>query len=269
MPIRAATHVVLNHVRDRLQMEVSAAAGNRVLSPTDEHALPDGIAKDAAIEARGAAPPGADLTTDAVTSAAAAKIAALLGQVNQPAGPGAAAVSRSEVRALAAIHPDAGRRVAHAYELITGKHIDVGGAVPQPAPIDVRSALHELNSGIARLVVQCAGGNTVLSAAERAAMPAGLLHDAAAAEAAAGGLVMTMAVMGRIAATIEPHLVQAGIDMATYSGSDRAVPYLQANLERLVAIHPEAAGLFADALAFILVQRPDVPGLPPQRFGRT
>jgi hypothetical protein len=128
--IRASKSDVLSHVHGDLLAEAEAAAGaNRVLSKAEQAAMPEGLLKKAAGWVREDGGPGTRVDVDAMVFKAARRMATLLGRVNQRSGAGAEAVSQREVHALAAQDGEAGARVARAYELITGKHIDLTPSV--------------------------------------------------------------------------------------------------------------------------------------------
>lgn len=126
MPTIARTPDVLSLVRAAVTVDAQAAANhNEFISKTEQAAMSAGLLKDTADEMRAAG--HSHVTATSVTELVTAKIAAVLGQVNQPSGSGATSVSQAEVRAAAALSPESGVRLARAYELITGRHIDVAG----------------------------------------------------------------------------------------------------------------------------------------------
>ncbi|MCC7111131.1 MAG: hypothetical protein IT382_17690, partial [Deltaproteobacteria bacterium] len=129
MTVRATTLDVLTRTRDALRAEAQAAAGNALLSKAEQDALAPSLLKDAAVAVRAQLGSGARLEVDAVVLEASRQLEALLGGVNTR---GPSAVSQAEVRALHSVNADAGLRVARAYELITGKHLDLptSGTVP-------------------------------------------------------------------------------------------------------------------------------------------
>jgi hypothetical protein len=132
--IRAPLSTVLSTVRQQLETEAKEAAKNNLLSKSEQATLADGVLKEAAETIRQEGGSGARVDTDVLVEKATSRMEALIGSVNQPSGSGAVFVSQAEVKALASAHPDAGVRVARAYELITGKKIDLGGAPPVVTP---------------------------------------------------------------------------------------------------------------------------------------
>ena len=153
MPIRASRSDVLSHVHADLLAEAEAAAGgNGVLSKAEQAAMPDGLLKKAAGWVREDGGAGTRVDVDAMVGKATRRMATLLGRVNQRSGAGAETISQREVQALHANDSEAGLRVARAYELITGKHIDF-----TPAPVD-SSDLTQLRDQLADLRRQAGGG---------------------------------------------------------------------------------------------------------------
>lgn len=128
MTVRATTTEVLTRVRAALDADARTAAGNAQLSKTEQMALAPGVLRDAAVAVRGRA---GRVNVDELVLEADHLLTALLGGVNVR---GPSAVSQEEVRALHAVNADAGARVAHAYELLTGKHIDLPGITTTPVP---------------------------------------------------------------------------------------------------------------------------------------
>ncbi len=128
MPVRAATLEVLTRARAALDADARAAAGNNQLSKSEQEALAPGVLQDAAIAVRAR---DGRVSVASLVIEADQRLTALLGGVNTR---GPSAVSQDEVRALHGAHADAGVRVARAYELITGKHIDLPGLVATPVP---------------------------------------------------------------------------------------------------------------------------------------
>ncbi len=131
MATLATTTDVLSKVRQALAQDASAAAGNTVVSRPEQKNLPDLLMQTAADELRLAYGPGARVYVDALVTQAETKIANLLRLVNFT-GPGV--VAKKEVQQLAQLDQDAGRRVAKAYELITGRAIDLSGVAPIANP---------------------------------------------------------------------------------------------------------------------------------------
>lgn len=183
MSIRATTLDVLTRTRDALRAEAQAAAGNALLSKVEQDALAPSLLKDAAVAVRAQLGSGARVEVDAVVQEASRQLETLLGGVNTR---GPSAVSQAEVRALHSVNADAGLRVARAYELITGKHIDLptSGTTPlppTPPPASGPLALSNLrftpfgNAGMEVL----ASGNT-LTLKGRAWLPATLELDVGA-----------------------------------------------------------------------------------------
>lgn len=126
MPTIARTPDVLSLVRAAVAVDAQAAANhNAFISKTEQAAMSAGLLKDTADEMRAAG--HSHVTATDLSERVTSKIAAVLGQVNQPSGSGATSVSQAEVRAAAALSPETGVRLARAYELITGRHIDVAG----------------------------------------------------------------------------------------------------------------------------------------------
>jgi hypothetical protein len=133
--IRAKTTDVLAQVTATLRQEAAAAAGtNDLVSRDEQRALAPDL-QAAANDVRTAGGPGSRVAVDALVAEASSKVAALLGQVNQPSGSGAALVSADEVRALAALDPAAGARVARGYELITGRRVELPVGGPGAPPV--------------------------------------------------------------------------------------------------------------------------------------
>jgi hypothetical protein len=125
MPIRAYKNDVLSSVHAELRAEAEVAAGsNGILSRAEQAAMPDGLLKKAAGWVREDGGAGTRVEVDAMVAKATRRMATLLGRVNQRSGAGADTVSQREVQALHAMDNEAGARVARAYELITGKHIE-------------------------------------------------------------------------------------------------------------------------------------------------
>jgi hypothetical protein len=137
MSVRASTAVVLDKVDRRLLRDARKVAGeNTLISRTEQAGLSDDLLKKAAENLRVRGGRGARVTVDALVGEASSQVRALLGQVNQGSGVGASLVSEREVRAVAALNQDAGRRVARAYELITGKRIVIApSALPAATPL--------------------------------------------------------------------------------------------------------------------------------------
>ncbi|MCK6545843.1 hypothetical protein L6R52_08240 [Myxococcota bacterium] len=132
MPIRAPKNEILSAVQAALRAEAEAAAGgNGVLSRAEQAAMPDGLLEEAARKVREERGPGARVDVDAMAAKATRRTAALLGRVNQRSGAGAASISQREIQALHGIDAEAGVRVARAYELLTGKPVELG---PRSAP---------------------------------------------------------------------------------------------------------------------------------------
>jgi hypothetical protein len=274
LPVRVPVTSVLQSVRQQLAQEAAAAAGNALLSRTEQDQLGEGVLKEAAEALRTEGGPGTRVSTEALVDKALDRVAALLGGVNQGSGPGAFIVSQAEVQTLATTHRDAGVRVARAYELITGKKIDLPGSagpapvdpvLPAPAPApgavlgETGPIVAAFDTLLGLVAAPYAGANGVFSQAERRAVPPGVLRDALDATTAAvrvrdaGELVRT---------ALEPLLVAAGIDARAV---DPSAPFLRGALEALLAVHPEAAGLFADAVWMARGARPDLAGLPATR----
>ncbi len=133
MTVRATTLDVLTRTRDALRAEAQAAAGNALLSQLEQNGLAPGLLLDAAVAVRTQGGSGARVEVDALAVEASRQLEALLGAVNTS---GPSAVSQAEVRALHGANADAGTRVARAYELITGRHIDLPtSGVPTPPPV--------------------------------------------------------------------------------------------------------------------------------------
>lgn len=132
MTVRATTLDVISRARDALRADAQAAAGNALLSQSEQGGLAPGLLLDAAVAVRTQGGSGARVEVDALVMEASRQLEALLGTVNTS---GPSAVSQAEVRALHRANADAGMRVARAYELITGRHIDLptsGGPTPPP-----------------------------------------------------------------------------------------------------------------------------------------
>ncbi len=124
--VRSATADILIRVNRRLAFDARSAAGsNNLVSRPEQDRLPDALMKNAADDLRAKGGRGARVEVDALVGEASGQIEALLRQVNQRSGTGASWVSAPEVRALLALNRDAGKRVARAYELITGKRITI------------------------------------------------------------------------------------------------------------------------------------------------
>lgn len=143
--VRAKPSAALETVRNALTDQARQAAGsNTLISRAEQERMPDGLLKDAAAQVR-AAHPGAAPTTAAVVDAAAQQVAQLMDGVNLK---GKGTLSKQEVLALARQNLEAGEQVARAYELITGRPVDVGGVSGIPSsslaagvPADWRAAL--------------------------------------------------------------------------------------------------------------------------------
>ena len=140
--IAAKTTDVLARVKAALIEEARVAAGTGgTISKAEEGALDAGLIKDSAAKLRAAHLP---VTALAVAADAAAGVAELLARVDTR---GTGTLSKSEVLRLAAQDNPAGPHVVRAYELITGKHIDLPanpvspGALANRLPADWRAAL--------------------------------------------------------------------------------------------------------------------------------
>lgn len=132
--IRAATTDLLARVNTQLGADAARAAGsNDLVSHAEQRTFGAGVLQAAADEVRAAGGPGTRVVVDVLVQTAASKVASLLAQVNQPSGSGAGVVSMDEVRGLAALDADAGLRVARAYELITGRQVDLPSSTRPPS----------------------------------------------------------------------------------------------------------------------------------------
>lgn len=181
MTIRATTAEVLTRTRDALRAEAQTAAGNALLSKSEQDALAPSLLKDAAMAVRAQGGSGARVEVDALVLEASRQLEALLGSVNTR-GPGA--VSQAEVRALHSANADAGLRVARAYELITGKHLDLptSGTTPvppTPPPAGGPLALSNLSftSGPGSAGMEALASGNTLTLKGRASLPATLELD--------------------------------------------------------------------------------------------
>jgi hypothetical protein len=274
--IRAPLSTVLSTVRAEIEKEAKEAAGaNTLLSKNEQGQLKDSITKTTADDIRAAGGPGTTVTVDKLVDAASSKMAALIGSVNQASGSGAASVSQAEVKALAAANPDAGVRVARAYELITGKSVSLDGIIPLPVPNDAVGELNAIHGAVVDFVKKelkkAAGTNDLLNATERASLPSGHLRDAAFATPPPRSVENVAAHLFNL---IDPILADSGVDIVNLGRLDAAgtalmnVPFSRDSFFPLVAHDPEIAGLFADGVLATTGVRPDnIPGLPAPRFG--
>ena len=232
--IRASLNTILQTVRQELARDAAHAAGNGLLSKDEQRSLGGGVLAEAAEELRAAAAPGARVTTDALVETASERIATLLGAVNQPSGTGASAVSQAEVRALVARHADAGQRVARAYELITGKRVDIPSSTGIVPPPPGQPALSHVMAAVAQSVEATlqtfdTNGSNTLTLLEIDAR-SGLLADVARQTP---GTPTIAAVTNHVMTRLTTSLSVAGI-----SG---AVPFGVAELTRFVESAAPAA----------------------------
>jgi hypothetical protein len=273
--IRAPLSTVLAHLRTEIEQEAKEAAGtNTILSKVEQKTLKDSLTKSAADEIRASGGPGTTVTVDALVERASSKMEALIGTVNQASGPGASAVSQAEVKALAAANPDAGVRVARAYELITGKKVNLEGIVPLPVPHDAIGELNAVRDAVkdyfARALQVAAGSNAILSATERASLPSGHLRDAAFATPSPRTVAKVTA---HLMSVVDQVLMQSGVDIANLGKPNASgtglidVPLSRDRFFHLVGNDPEIAGLLADGVLATTGTRPEnISGLPPVRF---
>jgi len=273
--VRAPLTTVLAKLRSEIEEEAKEAAGSSTtISKSEQHTLKDSVTKTIADEIRATGGPGTTVTVDALVDAASTKMAALIGTVNQAAGSGASTVSQAEVKALAAANPDAGVRVARAYELITGKKVDLEGIVPLPVPSDMVGELNAVRDAVKDFVVreleQAAGSNDVLSATERASLPSGHLRDAAFATSSPRTVAKVAA---HFMGVVDDVLAASGIDIANLGRPNASgtglldFPLSRDQFFALVGNDPEIAGLLADGVLATTGARPEnIPGLPGPRF---
>jgi len=139
--IRAKTVDILAQVRTQLNADAQTAAGNALLSKTEQNGLVDGdVLKEVAPDVR---TQDGSVHVGPLVDAASARIQTLLGGVNTTTPD---YVSKTEVKKLAGVDFGAATRVAKAFELITGKAIDLVPA--KPAKPGSQSALPLANLAI-------------------------------------------------------------------------------------------------------------------------
>jgi hypothetical protein len=269
--IRAPLSTVLSTVRQQLETEAKEAAKNNLLSKSEQATLADGVLKEAAETIRQEGGSGARVDTDVLVEKATSRMEALIGSVNQPSGSGAVFVSQAEVKALASTHLDAGVRVARAYELITGKKIDLGTTTPvvTPDPVvpvdpvtpppttsgtfDLRALMGALRTRIVDEVKAHAGANQVLSQAELAAMPSGFAREAALATS---GTRTPSSVADTFEVTVRATLAASGFDTAALTASaSGAVPFGPRELLKLAG-NAQLSALVVDTLTAMNGERP-------------
>lgn len=277
--VRASVSSVLAQLRAELEAEARRAAGsNSLISRAEEQQLGDSVTREAAAEVRAAGGAGSTVTVDALVDAAEARLRAFIDGVNQTSGAGAATLSQAEIQAVAATHPEAGQRLARAYELLTGKAVPLPAVVPPPAPV-ADAALGDVSVlfGHAWELVKSqlrgvSGDNELLSASERANLEPEFLRTAVNAAPPPRNVVgLANHVMNEV---VRPRLAEVGIgvehlDEVDASGNPVAIPISPDAMRRLIEQSPGVAGLLADALVAIGAPRPDLPGLPRRRFGVT
>jgi len=129
--ITAKTSDVITKVRSELTKQArKAAGGDTSISKKDEKKMEPGLLREVVAEQRSEAP-GRSVKAAQVAEAAATRVEELLAEVNQR---GPTSVSQSEVKQLAQRDAGAGHVVARAYEMITGKKIEL--PTDAVAPID-------------------------------------------------------------------------------------------------------------------------------------
>ena len=173
--IRAKVTDVVAQVKAQLQQDALAAAGNSTLSRSEQATLPAGdVLAAAAADVRAAK---GRVTVDDVVADAVAKVEALVAAVNTR---GPASLSVTEVKKLAVSDAAVGARVAKAYELITGKHVDLGGTTGGGSSSSSAAALANLVTTVQfsmGLHASLAGGALVLKG--MAGRPVSLALDVA------------------------------------------------------------------------------------------
>lgn len=221
--IKAKVSQVLDEVRSQIARDARAVAGNSVLSKAEQKKLADGLVKEAAESLRAVAGSRGRVSTDALVEAATDRVASLLGQVNQRSGAGAAVVSKSEMEQLARLHSDAGMRVARAYEVITGKKIElptdpVAPTVPPDPSVGPAAELAIVSAtGTPDLGVSVAGRELTIKAQRAAAgsTPGGTMRVNVAGHSVTAVLKPNMGVR---AAVEKLRAAAPGLDLAVTGG---------------------------------------------------